>query len=112
MEDPQQKSLLQLCAAGIGVYSPHTSLDSAVGGINDWLASIITLKAKAEVSPIVPCAGVEGMQYDRETNYRPRERRTWTGCNTTVRDYVGNIDQPDKNWIKLEIWYYPKVLRY
>jgi putative NIF3 family GTP cyclohydrolase 1 type 2 len=25
-------------AAGVSIYSPHTSLDSAVGGINDWLA--------------------------------------------------------------------------
>jgi putative NIF3 family GTP cyclohydrolase 1 type 2 len=71
MEDPQQRGLLQLCAAGIGVYSPHTSLDSAVGGINDWLASIVTLGAKAEISPIIPSTGVEGIKYDEETNCRP-----------------------------------------
>ncbi|KAF8910350.1 GTP cyclohydrolase 1 type 2/Nif3 [Mucidula mucida] len=27
-----------LCAEGISVYSPHTSVDSIWGGINDWLA--------------------------------------------------------------------------
>ena len=109
MEDSQQKSLLQLCAAGIGVYSPHTSLDSAVGGINDWLASIITLGAKAEISPIIPCTGVEGIQLVEDTNCRPRERRTWTGCNTILRDYVGRIDQTDKTWIGREVWYYARV---
>lgn len=38
MADPQQASLLRCVAAGISVYSPHTSLDATSGGINDWLA--------------------------------------------------------------------------
>ena len=66
MEDTQQRSLLQLCAAGVGVYSPHTSLDGAVGGINDWLASIVIAGDKAELSPIIPCPGVEGSHYGRK----------------------------------------------
>ncbi|OLL22489.1 Protein NIF3 [Neolecta irregularis DAH-3] len=39
MGDSQQSSLLQLAAAGISVYCPHTSVDAAIGGINDWLAN-------------------------------------------------------------------------
>jgi dinuclear metal center YbgI/SA1388 family protein len=42
MADTQQTSLLRLVAEGISVYSPHTALDSAPGGINDWLADIVT----------------------------------------------------------------------
>lgn len=42
MADSQQRSLLRLAAEGISVYSPHTALDSARGGINDWLADIVT----------------------------------------------------------------------
>jgi putative NIF3 family GTP cyclohydrolase 1 type 2 len=38
LEKPLQASLLRCAAAGISVYSPHTSLDSVWGGINDWLA--------------------------------------------------------------------------
>lgn len=38
LQDPLQASLLRLAANGISVYSPHTSLDVAVGGINEWLA--------------------------------------------------------------------------
>jgi dinuclear metal center YbgI/SA1388 family protein len=30
--------LLELIRAGVNVFSPHTALDAAVGGINDWLA--------------------------------------------------------------------------
>jgi putative NIF3 family GTP cyclohydrolase 1 type 2 len=53
--------LLKLCAQGIGVYSPHTSVDGAVGGVNDWLASVVTQDEPAEISPILPCSEVKGM---------------------------------------------------
>ena len=111
MEDSQQRSLLWLSAAGIGVYSPHTSLDSAVGGINDWLAEVITAGATAEISSIVPSTEVEGMQYHGKINCRPRERRTWTNCNTTFRDSFGCVDQTNKVKSKLEIRYLDTVIR-
>jgi putative NIF3 family GTP cyclohydrolase 1 type 2 len=38
----QQSSLLRLAQEGISVYSPHTAVDAAVGGMNDWLADIVT----------------------------------------------------------------------
>ncbi|EPY51266.1 NGG1 interacting factor 3 family protein [Schizosaccharomyces cryophilus OY26] len=38
MEDSQQRSLLRLAAEGIHVYSPHTCVDAAHEGVNDWLA--------------------------------------------------------------------------
>ena len=41
LDDPQQASLLKLCARGIGVYSPHTSVDGAVGGVNHHLLVIL-----------------------------------------------------------------------
>lgn len=70
LEDPLQKSLLRLCSKGIGVYSPHTSLDGAVGGINDWLASVVAFRQPAKISAIVPCNPVEGIFYDIEANNR------------------------------------------
>jgi dinuclear metal center YbgI/SA1388 family protein len=42
LANSQQQSLLRLASHGISVYSPHTALDSAPGGINDWLADIVT----------------------------------------------------------------------
>ncbi|KAI4213450.1 MAG: hypothetical protein LQ351_003950 [Letrouitia transgressa] len=38
----QQQSLLRLALEGISVYSPHTAVDAAPGGLADWLADIVT----------------------------------------------------------------------
>jgi dinuclear metal center YbgI/SA1388 family protein len=35
----EDRVLLRALEAGLAVYSPHTALDAAVGGVNDWLAS-------------------------------------------------------------------------
>ncbi|KZV71031.1 NGG1p interacting factor 3, partial [Peniophora sp. CONT] len=39
LSNPLQASLLRCVAAGISIFSPHTSLDAVRGGIADWLAS-------------------------------------------------------------------------
>ena len=39
--DPSQRLLLDAAAAGIALISPHTALDAAHGGVNDWLASCV-----------------------------------------------------------------------
>ena len=38
----QQQTLLRLASHGISVYSPHTAIDAAPGGLGDWLADIVT----------------------------------------------------------------------
>jgi dinuclear metal center YbgI/SA1388 family protein len=47
-KDPQQTSLLKLVKAGISVYCPHTAVDAAVGGVNDWLASALSNDKEVE----------------------------------------------------------------
>ncbi|KAL8950710.1 MAG: hypothetical protein Q9222_003269 [Ikaeria aurantiellina] len=42
LSDCQQQSLLRLALEGISVYSPHTAVDAAPGGLADWLADIVT----------------------------------------------------------------------
>ncbi|KAM7187434.1 protein NIF3 [Rhypophila sp. PSN 637] len=42
LADPQQRILLQLAQHNIAVYSPHTAIDAAPGGMNDWLADMVT----------------------------------------------------------------------
>lgn len=37
--------------AGVAVYSPHTALDAAPGGVNDWLAEVLGAEGS---EPIVP----------------------------------------------------------
>lgn len=46
---PDGRLLLPLLAAGVAVYSPHTSFDNCTGGINDSLAAAIGL---TDVSPL------------------------------------------------------------
>lgn len=48
---PEGKMLLDLIEAGIAVYSPHTSFDSAAEGINQQLAGAFGLE---QVCPLVP----------------------------------------------------------
>ncbi|KAK0431067.1 NGG1 interacting factor 3-like protein [Armillaria borealis] len=50
LTNPLQTSLLRCVAEGISVFSPHTSLDSAWGGVNDWLAKGL---GTGEVSALV-----------------------------------------------------------
>jgi dinuclear metal center YbgI/SA1388 family protein len=38
-ETVKQRIALQAAGAGIAVFSPHTALDAAPGGVNDWLAA-------------------------------------------------------------------------
>ncbi len=42
LANSQQQTLLKLVQEGISVYSPHTAVDAAPGGVNDWLADILT----------------------------------------------------------------------
>lgn len=37
-QNPQHKSAIELIQEGISVYCPHTAVDAAKGGVNDWLA--------------------------------------------------------------------------
>lgn len=50
---PEGRMLLDLIAAGVAVYSPHTAFDSAATGINQQIAAGLQL---ANVQPLVPLA--------------------------------------------------------
>jgi dinuclear metal center YbgI/SA1388 family protein len=50
-DDSQGKMLLELIAAGVAVYSPHTSYDSADEGINEQLSRMLDLKNTAPLRP-------------------------------------------------------------
>lgn len=47
-EDPMQTQLLRLAAERISVYCPHTAMDAALGGLNDWLCDLLTQGVDAE----------------------------------------------------------------
>ncbi|KAF2012151.1 NGG1p interacting factor 3 [Aaosphaeria arxii CBS 175.79] len=50
LENTQQQTLLRLASHGISVYSPHTAVDAAPGGLGDWLADIVTATKTNRVS--------------------------------------------------------------
>lgn len=62
--DPKQASLLRLAQEGISVYSPHTAVDAAVGGVNDWLADGISggSACEAQRAVIEKVEGPEGFE--------------------------------------------------
>ncbi len=39
--EPRQRIILDAARQGIAVYSPHTALDAAPGGVNDWIADCL-----------------------------------------------------------------------
>lgn len=54
-KDPQQKSLLKLIKNDISVYCPHTAVDSAIGGVNDFLVDgLCTVEEIESKKPIIP----------------------------------------------------------
>jgi len=55
--DPKQRIILLAARKGIAIYSPHTALDAAEGGVNDWLASGL---GEGEVRTIKPAEVAEG----------------------------------------------------
>jgi dinuclear metal center YbgI/SA1388 family protein len=57
-EDDKARLILRAIEHGLAVYSPHTSLDAAEGGVNDWLSQGV---GEGEVRPIRPTAA--GKQY-------------------------------------------------
>ena len=64
MRNTQQQSLLRLSAAGIGIYSPHTSIDGASGGVNDWLVTLVGKGQEKEITPILRLSTpVDGIYY-------------------------------------------------
>ncbi|QRG37847.1 YbgI/family dinuclear metal center protein [Candidozyma auris] len=60
-EDPQQRSLLKLIQNHVSVYSPHTAVDSAKGGVNDFLADGIVKNTRVKSRSVIqPDAEEEG----------------------------------------------------
>ncbi|KAK2590826.1 hypothetical protein QQS21_011490 [Conoideocrella luteorostrata] len=54
--DPQQATLLRLAKANIAVYCPHTAVDAAPFGLNDWLAGIVSGPHISARSVAIPCS--------------------------------------------------------
>lgn len=58
--NPQHKSALRLIQEGISVYCPHTAVDAAKGGVNDWLAFGLTANDRYRVVSNVVLEPIKG----------------------------------------------------
>ncbi|KAK4463272.1 protein NIF3 [Cladorrhinum samala] len=78
LSDPHQRIVLLLAQHNIAVYSPHTAIDAAPGGLNDWLADMasanlsITTARRSVAKPISGTLpqGFEGSGYGRLVEYQ------------------------------------------
>ncbi|OAA54544.1 ngg1 interacting factor [Niveomyces insectorum RCEF 264] len=74
--DPQQDILMRLIKQNIAVYCPHTALDAASGGLNDWLAEQVRDTAhelgctKSVIDVVQPLRGATAAE-EAKTNTRP-----------------------------------------
>lgn len=50
-EDLSHRAVLRAIRAGISIYSPHTALDAAAGGVNDWLADALPAGERRPLRP-------------------------------------------------------------
>ncbi|KAL1916765.1 uncharacterized protein VTP21DRAFT_5469 [Calcarisporiella thermophila] len=51
LDDPKQNMAMKCISRGVAVFSPHTAVDSSVGGVNDWIASGL---GEGTTKPITP----------------------------------------------------------
>jgi dinuclear metal center YbgI/SA1388 family protein len=73
----RERVLLRAIEAGIAVYSPHTALDSAPGGMTDWLADgLLDRKGivKADRRALRPCIEREFHQQVKIVTFIPEEK--------------------------------------
>jgi len=49
--EPAERIILRSAAHGIAIFSPHTALDAAPAGVNDWLLDAFTLSERGPCMP-------------------------------------------------------------
>ena len=96
MKNPQHKSMLKLIQNGISVYSPHTAVDAAEGGVNDWLALGLTQFNAEQISDSVAI---------ESTKAEPTNEAIGYGRFVTLTDKgikLSNLVKNIKNALKLD----------
>lgn len=70
-DNSQHRTLMKLIRNNISIYSPHTSVDAANGGVNDWLVEGISAGSKIlKTEVIIPDkSGIEGVGMGRTVQF-------------------------------------------
>ena len=61
---PVEARILRAARAGVAIYSPHTALDAAQGGVNDWLADGLGPLRSRECLTAIPQSGGAGYRLE------------------------------------------------
>jgi dinuclear metal center YbgI/SA1388 family protein len=91
------RTLWGAARAGLAVYSPHTALDAAAGGVTDWLAEGLGAVEAAPVEPNEedPAAGlgrIAGMAESVALGTLAERAKAWLGVSALW--VVGNAEKP------------------
>ena len=79
LANTQQQTLLRLASHGISVYSPHTAVDAAPGGLGDWLADIVTgTKTSNDEDDSGAASGHQSNKPDDDDPFIEKKRPTYT----------------------------------
>lgn len=54
--EPKEALIVRALASGLGIYSPHTALDAADGGMTDWLSEALGPGTRTPILPSEPGA--------------------------------------------------------
>ena len=100
-ETSEGRMLLSLIRAGISVYSPHTSYDSAADGINAQLARLFDLQDVRPLRPNVtlacetqPIGSGRWGSLPSTTSLRELIAHIKPALKVSTVQFVGNLDQP------------------
>jgi dinuclear metal center YbgI/SA1388 family protein len=82
-ENAYDRTVMKLIQKNIAVYSPHTALDSVIGGVNDWLADGV---GEGEVTVLQPLENSDAGQGRLVTLKKPVKLKTMTD---RIKKYLG-----------------------
>lgn len=90
-----QRVVLRMARSGVAVYSPHTALDAAAGGVTDWLADGLVGNGTADRRAIRPLALRESTQELKLVTFVPQDAidRVRAGLATAGAGIIGNYAQ-------------------
>lgn len=88
-KNPQHKSMLKLIQNGISVYSPHTAVDAAKGGVNDWLAEGLGKFQPGSIAKSISIEAARACPTDEAIGYG--RFVTLAGDGIKLSDLVSNI---------------------
>ena len=81
--DAYDRTVMKLIQKNIAVYSPHTALDSVIGGVNDWLADGVGAGEVSVLNPIPDSDAGQGrlVELKRSVKLRTLAKR--------IKEYLG-----------------------